>query len=242
MPRKTKSKLRRRVLWAALAAMAFLFGGAVAALLAFQHIPRWYHPVFVGASDLSRVRNSLPNTYQRLQEQAIGGVPFEFALTDRAVTEWTVARGELYPEAEGWLPPMLQDPVVVFDGDACILAARVEYAGWKTIAAVHLVAGVTNEAITVRVARVSVGSLPVPLSMLEKPLAKLLNDPRLDVEAMPDPLADIILALRAAGPKVLADKGVSVRNLFELRSAHRLVKIRGLSARGGTLTATLESR
>jgi hypothetical protein len=242
MPLKRRRRWRRRIVWAAVAGLGIVLLGGVVALLLFQHIPAWYRPVHVSGEDLSRVRNSLPNTYQRLQAEAVKGSPFTFELSDRSVTEWVVARAELYPDAEEWLPPMLHDPVVVFQDDECILSARVEYEGWQTIAAVHLVGSVTNERVTVRVRRVTAGSLPIPLSALAKPLAELLNDPRLDVELMPDPLAEVVRSLRAAGPAALADEGVSFRNLFELKNAHRVVKVRGLSARDGILYIDLEPR
>ncbi|NOX57871.1 MAG: hypothetical protein GXP29_03320, partial [Planctomycetes bacterium] len=163
-----KRKWRRRLLWTALGLFVAVVTASVALWFSFQRIPAWYKPVYVASADLSRVRNSLPNTYDALNAKIQHGKEFEFSLIDRTVTEWIVARAELYPDAETWLPDWLRDPVVVFEDNRAIIGARVDYQGWQAVIGIHIVLDITNESITARITKLTAGALPIPLSQLDE--------------------------------------------------------------------------
>ncbi len=237
-----RRRTRRWVVTGLAVAGLLLLVGLVFGWAAFHHTPSWYQPVEVSRAELTRVRNSLPNTYQSLTDQIVAGKVFEFTISDRTVTEWIVERAELYPESGDWLPPWFHDPVVRFVHGRCILSGRIDYQGWKTVLGIHLAAAVNNDEVTVRVAKVTAGSLPVPLAFLEKPLASLLNDRRLEPKLMPDPLAGIVRRLQRQGVQDLVAHGVSWRNIFELGRRERVIKIRGISASDGELRALIEPR
>lgn len=229
-------RLTRWLLRAALAGTALAALLLLAAWLGFQRVPGWYAPLEVSQAELVEVRNSLPNTYQAFVDQTLVGAPFDFSLTDRTLTQWVVARGELYPEARGWLPDWLRDPVVCFQDGRCIIGARVDYRGWQTILGIHLSLTVNDGFVTARLERLTAGALAIPLSRLAGPLAELLDERRLDVALMPDPVADVIRRLRAEGVERLIEEGVSWPNRFVLRNGRRVVKLQDAASSDGRLT------
>jgi hypothetical protein len=226
-----------------LGVLALLLIVGVGGWLAIARVPSWYVPVEVSHADLTRVRNSLPNTYQAVNERIIAGEAFEFSIPERLVSEWIVARGELYPEAHGWLPDWLRDPVVSFQDGHCVVGARIDYRGWQTILGIHLEVECSADEVRVRVARLTAGSVPIPLTRLTGPLQELLASPRLDPDLMPDPGAEIVRRLRSQGADRLIREGVSWRNLFRTRNGRRVFKLTGVDPRDGQLTLrVLESR
>ena len=240
-----RKKPRRWLRWAVGITTAVFFValfGALTIWMATQRVPGWYRPVDVAGEELSRVRNSLPNTYQDFTDLVVRGEVFDFAISDKTVTEWIVARGELYPEAREWLPDWFRDPVVHFDEDKCIVGARLQTGMWQAIVGIHLKAEVTREAITLRIEKVTAGSVPIPLSQFEKPLRRLLSDKRLDADLMPDPLSAIVRKLQDGGAHKLLSEGVSWPNLFQTANSRRVVKIVSLSAANGELRAGIEPR
>lgn len=239
---KPRRKRRYRV-WIIRAALALVAIGGIVVIggwLAVESIPDWYVPVEVSQAELTRVRNSLPNTYQAINERVMAGAAFDFPITERTVTEWVVARGELYPEARSWLPGWLRDPVVCFRDNRCIIGARVNYQGWQTILGIHLVMDVHDEDLTVRVDKLTAGAVPIPMSQLSEPLADLLDAHRLDEELMPDPIAKVLHRLRERGPEELVEHGVTFPNRIRLRNGNRVVRLRTVAAADGTLTVGLE--
>jgi len=240
-----KRRHRRRTFWiirGLLIATAVVIAALAGLWLAVERVPAWYAPIEVSQAELTRVRNSLPNTYQSLTDQVIAGSPFDFSLSERSLTEWVVARGELYPEARAWLPDWLRDPVVCFRDGRCVVGARVNYQGWQTILGIHLEFDVADDAITARVARLTAGSVPIPISRLSGPLADLLSEERLDITLLPDPIAEVVTRLRHEGVSHLIDEGVRWPNLFELRNGRRLIKLGAASAADGTLTVRVIPR
>ncbi len=241
-PTPRKPRWRRRLLWTALGLVIALIVATIAAWFSFQKIPSWYKPVRVSSSDLPRVRNSLPNTYEALNAQIQKGEEFDFTLIDRTVSEWIVARAELYPDAESWLPRWVRDPVVVFEDNRGIIGARIEYKGWRAILGIHLTLDITNEAITARIVKLTAGSLPIPLSQLDEPLRKFLQNEDLDIETMPEPAAIIFRRLKESGAAKVLTEGVSFRNVFKAPNSPHVIKIRGASTADGELKVRIEPR
>ncbi|HRX83446.1 MAG TPA: hypothetical protein P5572_00340 [Phycisphaerae bacterium] len=243
MPKKRRH--RRRTVWivrTALGVGGVLIVGLLGLWLALERVPGWYAPLEVAQAELPRVRNSLPNTYQSLNDAALADEPFDFSISDRTVTEWVVARGELYPEARTWLPDWLRDPVVHFEDGRCVVGARIDYRGWQTILGIHLEFAVADDFVTARVDKLTAGAVAIPLSRLAGPLADLLDERRVDVSLMPDPVADVVRRLRAEGVEHLIEEGVRWPNRFELRNARRVVKVRSITCADGMLTARVEPR
>jgi hypothetical protein len=94
--------------------------------------------------------------------------------------------------------------------------------------------------VTARVAKLTAGALPIPLSRLSGPLADLLSDKRLDAALLPDPIAKVIQRLQIEGPSELITNGASWPNHFEMRSGRRQVKLREVQTANGALTVRLE--
>ncbi len=208
--------------------------------LAFQRIPSWYQPVHVNQNELTEVRNSLPNTYQKLNDLVNSGKEKEFILPARRVTQWIVARGELWPDSRAWLPDWLRDPVVVFDRNECIIAVRLDYHGWQTILSIHLVSRVSQEAVTLNVVGVNAGIIPIPTSLLVEPLERLLNNPSLDIETLPDPMAKVITELRSTTTSQAIAQGISLPNHFRLPKGRRIVSIKTMWSDKGNLHILLK--
>ncbi|GJM23634.1 MAG: hypothetical protein DHS20C16_00490 [Phycisphaerae bacterium] len=242
IPTRRKRRWGRRILWAFVALVTILAITAVVGWFAFQKIPSWYKPVRVASGDLTRIRNSLPNTYDSLNAKIQKGETFDFTLIDRTVSEWIVARAELYPDAEAWLPRWLRDPVVVFDDNRAIIGARVDYQGWRAIVGIHLTLDITNETITARITKVTAGALPVPLSQLVKPIEDFLKDEDLDVETMPDPAALVFKQLQKVGPAKALTDGLKWRNVFKAPNSPHVIKLRGASTANGELKIRIEPR
>jgi len=232
-------KKRRMMVWVVritLGAVLLIACTALAAWFAVERIPSWYQPIDVSQAELPRIRNSLPNTYQAINERIIAGDPFSFSLDQRTVTEWVVARGELYPESQGWLPPWVQDPVIRFDDGLCTFGARIDYQGWKTILGIHIAVEVDeNEAVWVRIQKVTAGAVPVPLSRLTPMLDELLKSAELDPELMPDPASDIIRDLRERGAGALISEGIQAKNRFKTPNGQRWAKLESVEAEDGIL-------
>ncbi len=242
IPTKRKRRWGRRILWSLFAIVMMLAIAAVVGWFAFQKIPSWYKPVRVASGDLSRIRNSLPNTYDSLNAKIQQGETFDFTLIDRTVSEWLVARAELYPDAEAWLPKWLRDPIVVFEDNKAIIGARVDYQGWRAIVGIHLTLDITNESITARIVKVTAGALPIPLSQLVKPIEDFLEDEDLDIETMPDPAALVFKELQEVGPAKALTNGLHWRNVFKAPNSPHVIKIRGASTANGELKIRIEPR
>ncbi len=241
-PTRRNRRWGRRILWSLLALFGTLAIVAVVGWFGFQKIPSWYKPVRVASSDLSRIRNSLPNAYDSFNAQIQKGETFDFKLIDRTVSEWLVARAELYPDAENWLPKWLRDPVVIFDDNKAIIGARVDYQGWRAIVGIHLTLDITNESITARIVKVTAGALPVPLSQLVKPIDDFLKDEDLDVETMPDPAAIVFKQLLDVGAAKALHDGLYWRNVFKAPNSRHVLKVRGASTANGELKIRIEPR
>lgn len=155
--------------WALRAAMVLTVVGvliAVVVWLAFQHIPSWYRPIRSSPEIVGRARASLPGTYQSFTDLLNAGRAFEFRLSAQTVNEWIAARADIWPESADALPPEVHDPMVAFDDERMILAARLERGDWKLIASAHLRLVIEGEQLRLFVAKTGAGSLPIPRGRL----------------------------------------------------------------------------
>ena len=68
---------------------------------------------------LMRVTNErvMDGTKMPVNQAPAMKMSFEMVVTDQMLTEWCVARGQIWPDAEEWLPNWLLDPVIAFVED-----------------------------------------------------------------------------------------------------------------------------
>jgi len=175
-----------------------------------------------------------------VSDRIVGGAPFELTLDAQTVTEWIAARAEIWPDSQEWIPPWLRDPVVAFVPGRIILAGQFDRGGWESIVALHLAATVEDGEIVVRLAEVTCGSLPVPESVLRRPLNDLIQDERLEVIAMPDELAAVMRRLRSGDSGGLFDTGVHFAGPFIWKNGDRPYRIGAAEIGDGWLKLRIE--
>ena len=237
MKRLKRRRWLRRI---ALGVVAVVLITAGCGWLALRHVPAWYQPVRVPQDHLQRVRDSLTDKFSEISDLMVGRVAFEVSVTDHMVTEWVVARREIWPDSEAWLPSWLKDPVVAFVPGRVILAAHLDRDGWESILGAHFSIEVVGDELVLRLESVTVGALPVPLSALAEPLDRLIRSDRLDVEAMPDELARAIGGLRRGNALQFLTQGQRARGPFTWKNGDRPYYVRDVQIHEGWIKAVVE--
>ncbi len=233
---KLRRWVRRIMVGVALVALAV----PACAWLALKHIPEWYKPLQVPDDQLQRVRDGVTDQFRLISDQMVQHSTFEVGVTDQQVTEWAVARGAIWPDAESWLPDWVRDPVVVFMPGRVVAAAHVDYRGWEAIAGAHFSAQVEGDEVVLKLERVTFGALPIPLSTLVDPLDRFINAQRLDVEAMPDELAEGIRRIRSSTGLYFLTYGERFSGPFIWRNGDRPYDVRDIQIGDGWLKVTVE--
>jgi hypothetical protein len=237
MRRRKRRRWLGRILFGLLAlAVVVLVGG----WLALRHIPSWYEPVQVPDDQLQRVRDSLTDKFREISDQMVRRSTFEVYVTDHAVTEWVVARAQIWPDSEQWLPEWLSDPVVAFVPGRIVLAAHLEHDGWEAILGAHFSVEVAGDDLILCLDSVTTGALPVPLSSLAGPLERLVHSGRLDPEVMPDELARAVRKLRSGDALSFLAHGQRASGPFIWKNGDRPYRLRGLEIGDGWLKALIE--
>lgn len=232
-------KKYRLLKWTAAALLILPVLLAVIGWLCFQRIPGWYQPVYVGPADLDDVRNSLPNTWQALTENAVRGETFDFCIDAKMITAWLVARDALYPDSRDWLPEWIRDPVIVFESDRGIIGARVKREGIEAIVAVHIIGEVDGDRINLRLEQVTAGALPIPSDWIIDLLHDRLARVRVDREKVPAELANAIETLKR-DPGSAFESGLQIGNLFEIKNGNRTIKIHRMWTKDNCLWLRIE--
>ncbi len=235
MRKRKTHKLSKYIWWIAGCSFFVLLTSGIILFMAFQRIPSWYRPIEIPQAEWARVRESLPQTYSQLSKTINRREDSVFALSGKTATEWVVLRQELYPDAKEWLPPWIRNPVIVFENDSCVIGARIDYKSWQAIIGIHLVAEVNENTVTIRVERVTAGSLPVPKSVVGNIMERLLNNSGLDIDTLPDFAASVVGKLRTTDSTQIVTQGVSWTNLFKFPNGKRLFKIGEVSTVDGEL-------
>jgi len=230
-----RTKRRRRLLRIAVGAAGVGVLAFVALALALLHIPAWYRPVGVPAERLQEVRDGLADKFGEISDQMVRGRPFDVVFDHRVVSEWIVSRGEIWPDADRWIPPWLRDPLIVFTSERIILAAHLDRNGWESIVAVHFCVSVENEEVVIRLDRVTSGAVPIPLAALARPLEGLVRSERLDVEMMPDEVAAVVRKLRTVPLVEYLTEGVRYDRPLVWRNGDRPYRIIGVRLEPGRL-------
>jgi hypothetical protein len=237
MKRSRVRRWLRRALLAFLAAVPFVF---VAGWLAVHYVPSWYQPVTVADDDLQRVRKGLTDAFGSVSDQMVAGAPFTVTLSDRDVSEWLVARAEIWPEAGSWIPEWLRGPVVAFVPGRIILAAYFQRDGWEAIVGLHLSAETVNQRVTLKLESITVGALPVPIGTLASSLNSLIRGNRFDVNAMPDELAALVRKLRETNHLEKLTEGLTLDQTLIWQNGDRPYRIEDVQITHGEMAVEIK--
>ncbi len=164
---------RRRVRWIGAGGAALVLVAVIVLWMLFQHIPVWYEPVYVSAADLQRVRDDLVGTFDAVSRQMNGERPFAMRITQQQLNEWLAAREQMWPPAQEWVPPGMENPVVRFEADRIILAGTVVYGSLRAVLSVSVALTVDGDGLSVRLFDFRGGSLPVPEALVREPLRRI---------------------------------------------------------------------
>lgn len=233
-------KPRRRWIRILGACCAVLIVALVAVWMTFHHKPGWYQPVHVAETELQDVRDSLTDANLEFNRGLAAGQPFDFSLDAKRVNQWIAAREHIYPEAKPWVPAWLRDPVVAFEDGKIILAGMVEFEGWKAVASAHVAVELADESIRIWLAGVRGGSLPIPISSGDGPIAELVSRSAGAGDDMPDALRRLTDEMRTRAASEVLSEGTSVANRFEYPDGHRLFRILKCRFNDGTMTLRIE--
>lgn len=166
--------MRRWWRWILAGACGAVVAGLVTTWLLFQHVPAWYRPPVVPASEGQWLRNDFSHTIEVWQEWLNSAdTPFEQRLTQDQINAWLAGREELWPPSRDWLPPSLADPFVVIDEGGLRLAVTYRDRGVQTVLSGRLAVEATADGLRFRLDEVAGGSLGLPVGWLREELAAL---------------------------------------------------------------------
>lgn len=164
---------RRLTAWGLGGAAVVAVGLVASAWVLFQRVPPWYQPAPVPAADLQAVKDDLARFEIGLSERMNGDRPFSFAIAQEQLNRWLAARERMWPPARAWIPPMMDDPFVVFEPGRVLLAGTVTVGGVRTVLNARAEIRIDNAQLFLRVFGVKGGSLPVPDALVREHLREL---------------------------------------------------------------------
>jgi len=209
--------------------------------LAFQHKPAWYQPVRLDEAGYQLARRDAVATADSISDQIVQGKAFEVLLTDRSVNEWLAALPRVSPEAKRAMPPELHDPAVRFTDERIRVGAHYEKSGWQAIVSVDLALRVSPDGInlTIALAGVRGGSLPVPRAIVERLLGPLLERARRrhNNNDADSPWGTTLDDLQSTDQLF---NGVTIRNRFVWPNGKRPFRIKSIRITDGQLRCRLE--
>ncbi len=237
MKRRKRKRWLRRIAAGTLVAACLAAGGL---WLGLRHVPGWYRPVDVPDEQLQRVRNDLADKFREVSDRMVAGRSFEVTFTDRVVSEWIAARGQIWPDSQEWIPPWLTGPVVAFVPGEIVLAAHLNRDGWEGIVGLHFRIELDGQVVVLRLAGVTWGAVPVPLRVLAGSVSGLIRSERLDPEAMPDELARLVRKLRRVEVTEFLDEGVRMDGPLVWKNGDRPYRILDVRVEPGRATLRIQ--
>jgi len=154
---------RRRVLkWTIGIGLILLTGLGLTGWMLFQHIPAWYKPTQVAAANLQSVKDDFGAVFTFLGDRISKDMPFELRITQDQLNAWLIARREIWPGAEAWIPPVIEDPFIAFEPERVIVAGTAELGGIRTVVSASCSLAVDEKGLAVRLFDFCAGSLPLP--------------------------------------------------------------------------------
>src|SRR5262249_24101273 len=99
-------------------------GIIAAGFFAILRAPRWDRPPLGPPEARQQVPQSLVNAEQEFTEKLLQNKPFVYHLFQDDVNNWIAMRHEIYPLIDELAPPVLTDPLVIFDDDTITIAGK----------------------------------------------------------------------------------------------------------------------
>jgi hypothetical protein len=210
--------------------------------LAFQHKPAWYQPVRLDDEGYQLARRDAVATADSISDQIVQGKAFDLVLRDRSVNEWLAALPRVSPEAKRAMPPELHDPAVRFADERIRVGAHYENSGWQAIISVDLALRVSPDGInlTIALAAVRGGSLPVPRAIVERLLGPLLERARRRHNNNDDADSTWGTMLENLQSTDQLFNGVTIRNRFVWPNGRRPFRIESIRITDGELRCRLQ--
>jgi len=157
------------------AALSFVL--AVVVYVLFR-TPTWYRPPVVQPDERQSIRNNLVHAEQAFTESLRTGQRFVYHVYQDDVNRWIAMRREIYPLIDEIAPPILTDPVVLFDDEEITIAGRFPLGPTDVVLSVEIKPEYRDDAIHLKVTSVRCGSFPIPRDVGGMGLSK-----RADLEA-----------------------------------------------------------
>lgn len=159
-----------------------LVGAAVvsAAVWLLSHYrPGWYRPARVVDADLQRIRGELTIFLDEFGDSLAAGRPFEVELNADRVNEWLAAWPKLYPADNPLASRDIHEPAIGFSSRGVDVGARFRSNVLEAIGHARLDVRLSHDGseLLIAVARVRVGSLPAPRSLVLRLLRRSLESP-----------------------------------------------------------------
>lgn len=151
--------------------------GVIALWLTLHHKPGWYHPADLDAQGMQQARREAAAFTDLVSDQMVERSPFDIVLSDESITKWIAALPSIWPEGHKRIPPEISDIAVAFDDGVVRIGAR--YTGsWQAIINVRIELGVCDNGskLWIRPVRVYGGSVPLPMSMIERMLIRYAGE------------------------------------------------------------------
>jgi hypothetical protein len=168
MRQRRSTKWVKRILAAAAVLVVLAFATT---WMLFQRIPAWYTPPEIAPNEIQAVKNDFAHTESVLSERLNEAEPsgeFEFLLTQDQVNGWIAIRREIWPRSRQWLPSYLSQPMVVLDRDGIRVAALLTRQSLRSVVSLRVEVRTVPDGVSVRLAEVTAGGLPVPQSQIHR--------------------------------------------------------------------------
>ena len=229
---KSRGGRTRWIRVVALVAFSSLSVALLVLWMTIQHVPSWYRPLTPDRESVHRAQIDTATLVDWISEKMVEGEQFEIILHDRSVNEWLAALPHTLPDARRSMPPGISEPIVRFDRDGILIAARCSRGGWEVIASLIIEMNIPDneDHLSLTLRRVFGGSLPVPDMAVEAMLEPLreLNNPVYTVE----PLLD---GLRSVESVEELFEGVEIRNRFIWPNGRREFRIDSITMADGAV-------
>lgn len=204
--------------------------------LMFQHIPAWYRPARVPLDQHQQIKNDQSTVFNdvgaRLNNSA---APFQLRLTQDQVNAWLATREWIEPLSREWLPPSLQDPMLVMETGAIRMGVTYNDHGLRTVLSARVELRADREGIQARLADVSGGSIGVPDALVRSLLAGIDRQRGGESTRSSDP-TDV------GGHPALRSllEGVTLPNTSRMPGGGHRFRVIGLDVQPGAVVFTLE--
>lgn len=222
LPTKRPTKWRRAAKRSLIALPLIL----LAMWLTVHHRPGWYRPPVLDADGSQRARREAMGAADDFGDRLVRGEPFTVTLDDTSVNAWLAALPTIWPESREWLPPELLQPAVGFAEGRLRIGARLERRELSTIVSFDVIPVIADDgkSVSIKLAAIRGGALPIPVSMIE-PYLKPILAKNAD-EKQPTP----------------SDALVSFPNRFTWPNGQRRFAIRRIDIQAGKVHLDIEPR